>query len=96
VLFARHSKSREAVSDSHEANRRELGRLGEEPAPDSLRVEAVIRRLAALDRQRSMMQVDLMSEMARLFKPERVQRWRDETRAAIDSARSADQRKEER
>ena len=100
-LDADRAKSEAPYRDTLDAATREIGRLALEPNPDSARVKAALDRIARAKREGRRSWYVWMQGFFGLYRPEKLELWRNKFKVEYDSIIGADsatavQPKEER
>jgi hypothetical protein len=89
-LLADLQKSRAPHFDTMRTATRELGLLALEPNPDSARLNAALDRIARATREQSRLLRENMRAWNRLYRPEKLEFWRDRAKAEHDSVLRAE------
>jgi hypothetical protein len=89
-LLADQEKSRAPHSDTLHAAKREIGLLALEPNPDSVRLNAALDRIARTTREEYRVLRAYMRAMHGLYRPEKLEFWRNRMKVEYDSVLRAD------
>lgn len=89
-LWADLDRGRAPYFDTLHVATRELGMLALEPNPDSVRLNAALDRIARCTREQSRFGHELMRATHRLYRPEKLEFWRNQMKAEHDSMVRAD------
>ena len=89
-LLADLQKARAPAFDTMRAAVRELGLLAIEPSPDPGRVNSALDRIARAEREESRLRREEMRALNRLYRPDRLEFWRNRTGAERDSVLRAE------
>jgi hypothetical protein len=89
-MFEASRVRRDALWDEEIGARRELGRLGLEPDPDSAAVDAVLARLEDISRRQWQEWVDVSRAFGRLVRTEVYNRWVTTEMKWADSVAASD------
>jgi hypothetical protein len=84
-LFADLEKSRAPHFDTLHAATREIGLLALEPNPDSARLNAALDRIARATRERHRLMRVCMRALRGLYRPEKLEFWRNREKVEHDS-----------
>jgi len=89
-LDADRTKSESPYRDTLDAATREIGRLALEPSPDSARVNAALDRIARAKRETNRSWYVWLQAFFGLYRPERLELWRNRFKVGYDSTLQAD------
>jgi uncharacterized protein (DUF58 family) len=89
-LLADLDRSRAPYADTQRTATRELGMLALEPNPDSARLNAALDQIARCRREQSRLLHELMRADHRLYRPEKLEFWRNRMKVEYDSILQAD------
>ena len=89
-LLAELERNRKPIYDTLWDSRRELGRLALEPHPDSVRLNAALDRIARATREEYRLLRVYMRAWHRLYRPEKLEFWRNRMKVEYDSVLGAE------
>ena len=89
-LLADLERNRAPYFDTLRTATRELGMLALEPSPDSARLNAALDQIARCTREPSRFLHELMRATHRLYRPEKLEFWRNQMKVEHDSIVRAD------
>jgi len=89
-LLADLDRKRAPYSDTGRIATREIGLLALEPSPDSARLNAALDRIARTTREEYRLLRENMRALHRLYRPEKLEFWRNRMKVEHDSILRAD------